>query len=69
VLEHPPDEAAHDVQPLRGDIEEDELVDRRRSPRRANPSTSSGVYVLPPPMTATFRPIEASDAAIRDPWS
>src|SRR5262245_56009767 len=29
----------------------------RRSPRRANPSMSSGVYVLPPPMTAIFTPM------------
>src|SRR5262245_11384250 len=29
----------------------------RRSPRRAKPSMSSGVYVLPPPMTAIFTPI------------
>ena len=29
----------------------------RRAERAANPSTSSGVYVLPPPTTAIFRPM------------
>ena len=54
---HPLRERADDRQALGIDVQQHQLVHGNRSPRVTNPSTSSGVYVLPPPTTATFTPM------------
>ena len=55
-LEHPRGQAADDVAPLGVDVVQRRARDVEPSRSRESPETSSGVYVEPPPMTATFIP-------------
>ena len=56
AAEHPVGQGPDDLEAFGIGIQQDELVDGRRSARVTKPSTSSGVYVLPPPATDTFTP-------------
>ena len=56
AIEHPTGERSHDLEPQGSGSRRTSSSTGSRSARVTSPSTSSGVYVLPPPTTETFTP-------------